>query len=82
MKVLLVDVDSKIPNLALMKISAYKKSLGYEVGFNVSDPDEVYASCVFEKNKHKVDGLKFMYPNAKIFIGGGGWTYIANYRTI
>lgn len=30
MKVLLVDIDSKIPNLALMKISGYHKSLGDE----------------------------------------------------
>lgn len=29
--ILLVDVDSKIPNLALMKLSTYYKSLGYEV---------------------------------------------------
>lgn len=28
MKILLVDVDSKIPNLALMKLSTYHKSLG------------------------------------------------------
>jgi hypothetical protein len=31
MKVLLVDVDSKIPNLALMKVSHYYKTRGYEV---------------------------------------------------
>lgn len=30
-QVLLVDVDSKIPNLALMKISSYYKSKGYNV---------------------------------------------------
>lgn len=31
MKVLLVDVDSKIPNLALMKLSTYYKNKGYDV---------------------------------------------------
>jgi len=31
MKVLLIDADSTIPNLVLMKLSAYYKSLGYEV---------------------------------------------------
>ena len=71
-KVLLIDVDSTIPNLALMKISTWKKSQGCTVGFDVSDPDEIYASCVFAKNKHKLDGLKFLYPNAKIDLGGGG----------
>jgi len=30
-KILLVDVDSKIPNLALMKLSTYYKNKGYEV---------------------------------------------------
>ena len=33
---MLIDVDSSIPNLALMKISAYLKQLGYETGFNIS----------------------------------------------
>lgn len=70
-KVLLVDVDSTIPNLALMHISTWKKSLGYKVGFSIGDPDEVYASIVFNKNSHLADGLQFMYPNAKIDIGGG-----------
>lgn len=69
---MLVDVDSTIPNLALMHISTWKKSEGHEVGFNVSDPDEVWASCVFSWNKHRVDGLKAFYPGAKINIGGSG----------
>lgn len=71
--ILLIDVDSKIPNLALMKLSTYYKSIGHKVGFNIQDPDIVYASVVFEKNKHKVDGLKFLYPDAKIVIGGSGY---------
>jgi hypothetical protein len=73
MKILLIDVDSKIPNLALMKLSAYYKSKGHEVGFCVSDPDKVYASVIFRKNKHLVDGLPFFYPNADIDIGGPGY---------
>lgn len=73
MKVLLIDVDSTIPNLALMKISAYHKSVGDEVGFHISDPDKVYASVIFKKNKHLVDGLKFLYPDAELDIGGSGY---------
>ena len=53
MKVLLVDVDSKIPNLALMKIAAYHRSQGDDVGFNVQNPDKVYCSVVFKKNRYK-----------------------------
>jgi hypothetical protein len=74
-RVLLIDVDSKIPNLALMKLSTFYKSMGCEVGFNVLDPDIIYASIIFEKNKHKADGLKFLYPDAKIIIGGSGYDY-------
>lgn len=70
MKALLVDIDSKFPNLALMHISTWKKSEGYEVGFNISDPDEVWASVVFSWNRHKVDGLRMFYPDAKVDIGG------------
>lgn len=70
MKALLVDIDSKFPNLALMHISTWKKAQGYEVGFNISDPDEVWASVIFGWNRHKVDGLKMFYPDAKVDIGG------------
>lgn len=73
MKVLLIDVDSTIPNLALMKISAYHKSIGDVVGFDVSDPDKVYASVIFKKNRHLVDGLRIFYPDAEIDIGGSGY---------
>lgn len=69
-KALLVDVDSKFPNLALMHISTWRKSLGIETGFNIADPDEVWASVIFKWNRHKVDGLKYWYPDAKIDIGG------------
>lgn len=67
----LIDVDSTIPNLALMKISTWKKSLGYDVGFNVENPDEIYASIVFDKNRHKTDGIELLYPNAVVERGGG-----------
>lgn len=51
MKVRLVDVDSKIPNLALMKISAYHKAKGDDVDFYnplFDKPDLIYASKVFD----------------------------------
>jgi hypothetical protein len=73
MKIKLVDVDSKMPNLALMKISAYYKAKGDTVSFDIPDPDLVYASVIFKKNKHLVDGLRFWHPDAKIIIGGSGY---------
>lgn len=73
---LLVDVDSTIPNLALMHISAWRKSLGIETGFDIPDPEEVWASVVFSWNRHKVYGLKMCYPDARIDIGGGLMTSI------
>lgn len=75
MKILLVNADdTTFPNLALMKISAHHKSLGNNVSFtNTDNPDMVYASVIFSKNKHNVDGLKFYYPRSKILIGGSGY---------
>ncbi len=51
MKVGLVDIDSKIPNLALMKISAWHKAMGDTVELTyplfAKEFDAVYASKVF-----------------------------------
>jgi hypothetical protein len=41
MRVSLIDIDSIIPNLALMKISAYHKSKGDVVGFKLPSPDKI-----------------------------------------
>lgn len=73
MRVLLVDVDSTIPNLALMKISAYHKALGDEVGFNVGDPDKVYISMIYKKNKEKALSVAALYRDCEIDIGGSGY---------
>ena len=54
---LLIDIDSTIPNLALMHISSWKKQEGYRVGWDISEPDEIYASVIFDWNKHLTDGL-------------------------
>lgn len=72
-KVLLVNVDSKIPNLALMKLSAWYKSQGSEVGFNVNDPDLIIASVIFKRNRSMALGVARMYPDAKFQIGGTGY---------
>ena len=71
-RVLLVDIDSKIPNLALMKISAWHKRGGDTVGFDVQNPDTVYISCIFKKNAEQARGVATYYPDAEINIGGTG----------
>ena len=72
MRVSLIDVDGKIPNLALMKISSYHKKMGDVVGLNLPNPDKVYMSIIFSKNKGKslnsslVEGVEYVY-------GGSGF---------
>ncbi len=81
LKILLIDADSTIPNLALMKLSAWHKAHGHEVGFNVSDPDMIYASIIFAKNRNMLNGLRFFYPRAEIIIGGSGYDLKAKLPT-
>ena len=72
MNIKLVDVDSKIPNLALMKISTWHKLRGDAVGFDIEDPDKVYISCIFTKNAETARGMATLHPDAEISIGGSG----------
>lgn len=76
MQIGLVDIDSKIPNLALMKISKYYKDLGCNVEFaNSNTPskyDKVFASTVFTKSKEKAERLFSIYGD-KLEIGGTGY---------
>ena len=73
MNVLLYDVDGKLPNLALMKLSAYHKAQGDKVRFDVTNPDKVYASVILKKHRHMTDGLRYLYPDADVSIGGPGY---------
>ena len=57
MKVLLIDIDSTIPNLALKKIEKYYIDKGDTVTWNNSldrlISDKIYVSCIFPENKNK-----------------------------
>lgn len=70
----LIDVDGKIPNLALMKISTYFKTIGERVEF--INPDSkyefIFASSIFTRSREKCEILKAKYEN-KIEIAGTGW---------
>jgi hypothetical protein len=74
MKVLLIDVDSKIPNLALMKLSAWYKSQDHITGLDVVKPDLIYASIVFSKNRWKASSIPYLYPNTPLRFGGSGYS--------
>jgi hypothetical protein len=73
MKVLLINLDSKIPNLALAKIEMYHKLQGHEIVWNndlfCNSVDKIYVSNVFTFNKEKA---KF-YTQYNAEIGGTGW---------
>ena len=73
----LIDVDGKLPNLALMKISNYYKSMGGQVEFVRPDAgrnyyEKIYASAIFQKSHDKCRKLQEYYGD-RIEIGGTGW---------
>lgn len=70
MRISLIDVDSKIPNLALMKLSAYYKSRGDTVGFNLHNPDKIYQSIIFKKNAGRI--LNKTLIDIPVEYGGSG----------
>mgnify|MGYP001597722940 CR=1 FL=1 len=72
MKIRLINIDSKIPNLALMKLSAWHKREGDTVGFGVVCPDRVYASSVFSKSRLLRRHFEQLYPHG--VFGGTGWS--------
>jgi hypothetical protein len=73
LKVRLVQIDGKWPNLALMKLSAFHKREGDEVSFDCPDPDKVYISCIFKRNAPKARGLWTLFPHADVEFGGAGF---------
>ena len=76
--VLLLDVDSRLPNLALMKISQYFKQQGRKVMLAKRDSflkgaEEVYASCVFfsSASQNRIKRLQRYYGKS-LALGGSG----------
>ena len=59
MNILLIDIDSKIENLALKKIEKYFLDRGDDVTWNFplakTEADKIYVSCIFSWNKDKCD---------------------------
>lgn len=79
MKVLLFQIDGKVPNIALMRIAAHHRAQGDEIEFRWrgtprrelwDNPDRVYGSAIFEKSIDRVQILKAEFPDA--IVGGTG----------
>jgi len=79
MKILIIDIDSKIPNLALKKIEKYYLNRGNEVVWNfpLYKPlaDKIYVSCVFKRNRSKCFDWE---DDPKCLIGGSGYSLSIN----
>lgn len=83
MRVLLLQLDGKLPNIALMRVSAHHKAIGDDVELRrVSNPRSierglwddfarVYASAIFQWSRPLCERLMEVYPAA--VIGGTGW---------
>ena len=72
MKVKMLSLQGKLSNLALMKLSAYHKSIGDVVSTDEPEPDIVYISSPFKSANKHID-YSFMFPCAKIEYGGYGF---------
>jgi hypothetical protein len=82
-RVLLLQLDGKLPNVALMRVAAHHRALGDVVELRKAGneaavareffdrPDRVYASLIFERTRPVAEAVVQAYPDA--FIGGTGW---------
>lgn len=84
MRVLLIQLDGKIPNIALMRLAAHHRAKGDDVELrqagNVTaiEPlltdhgwDRVYGSLIFERTRPLAERARTVYPG--IILGGTGW---------
>lgn len=87
MRVLLFQFDGALPNLALMRLAAYYRGLGYHVelrqALNISaiqprlgdEPwDLVFGSLIFEWTRPLAASAAEIYP--QIALGGTGWDFV------
>jgi hypothetical protein len=79
MKVLLFQLDGKIPNIALMRIAAHHRAQGHAIELRHTGnplrelwdkPDLVYGSAIFEKTRPVAAKLAEEFPGA--IVGGTG----------
>lgn len=77
MNVGLIHKGGALPNVALMRLSAYHKARGDTVQLNATPldrPDRVYISTLFTWRRRDVEALAAHFtPFADVQIGGSGW---------
>ena len=83
LRVLLLQLDGKLPNLALMRLAAHHRDQGHAVTLEHAASlgsverglwdkwDMIYASLIFEKTRPAARRLLQIYPWA--ILGGTGW---------
>jgi hypothetical protein len=82
-RILLLHLDGKLPNVALMRVAAHHRALGDEVVLRRAPTvaavapelgdhfDRVYASAIFERTRPVAERLLAERPDA--LVGGTGW---------
>ena len=89
MRVLLLQLDGKIPNIALMRISAHHRDRGDEIELRHGAQfevglwdrfDRVYASAIFTKTRPLCERLLRVYPDA--ILGGTGWSVQSSLESV
>ena len=82
-RILLLHLDGKLPNVALMRVAAHHRALGDQVELRRAPTvaavapelgdqfDRVYASAIFERTRPVAERLLTVRPDA--IVGGTGW---------
>ena len=78
MNVRITHIDGKLPNLALMRISAFHREQGHSIHFareverGLFEPEYgvVYGSCIFRFSEHRLERFMKAFPSA--ILGGTG----------
>jgi hypothetical protein len=78
-RVLLIDINSKIPNLALKKVERYHLDKGDEVIWDMplakDIADKIYVSCVFKPiTEREQNAIRVWEDTANAIIGGSGYS--------
>jgi hypothetical protein len=92
-KVLLLQLDGKLPNIALMRLAAHHRDRGDDVVLrragnvdavepHLTDPawDRVYGSLIFEATRPVADRARIVYPG--VILGGTGWAIASSLEGI